>query len=941
MVYELYKLDDSWAQGAEEEEEISSQNKSSLCWSGTHTGFNPLHVAASQGYGSLVIVLLALGIDVMEKTAENTIYRLFTPLHLAAQNGHRHIFEAILYFTKNAAQVKKYVKERLKESDKSGILFSTPVDSAATTFFPRIPSHLLRDVNLYDVDDYGMVEENQVAKSQMNVEAPPEGFIAPLSPNESSEWFNQLLNKKNGDGETALHVATGRGRTEIVQFVFDLALSTHILYLQKEIESINNDDKHGDENLDAQEDGEEEEKDDDKSTDEEDALSDEEAEEEDSNNVHSNPLVSALSKRVRRMRKADQRGRTIGIDEESSRLAGAVLLAAEKSDEHLIAPFAHYTSLLSASVQRILEGAAQNKIHADSAHPSHSSHSNGKSSESNQEKSITDTFNGEGGDFGSNAWNWTSRHSDAASKVLPSWSVIDWHRKEIAHGDLVMHGVVQAGLQRVFNYNYPLPPTSLSALYLLISHSPSHILHCPSYGINRSLWSNSEAESKKSSPSSLFPYISSISLDLNNDGDHPFDYLLEAQADWFEAVHAIAFWHSFVASHFAHHPQYRASPSFHQSYPVVWQLLDACESQASTLDSSSPSSPLFAGIAILLAHIRRYLRFDTDTSATGEGQEGVDFIRVPSPFSLPSDAMLAKLGHKIGDEEKRKQKRREEEDEAGAAPCKLIDTSTIPFTRKFAHLNRENPIQYLLDGSMPPPPSGHPDIGKMEEGASCPLGFKKKTTAPTDAPPSGHPDIGKMAEGATCPLGFKKKTVAPAAPSEEAPPSGHPDISKYPPGAVCPMGFGKKKPVEAASETVNSSSSSNPSTEPPPPAGHPDISKYPPGAVCPMGFGKKKPLEAVSENLNSSASSSSSPSTEPPPPAGHPDISKYPPGAVCPMGFGKKKVTEGTEETSSNSSQTGPSATPSPTPFLFEKIVLLGALGALASLAVYRFFNPS
>ena len=913
LIFDLYKLDDSWTQGADEEEEYLTQHKSSLCWSGTHTGFNPLHIAASQGYGSIVILLLALGVDPMEKTAENTIYRLFTPLHLAAQNGHRHVFEAILYFTKNATEIKKYVKERLKEADKDGSLFSTPVDSAATTFFPRIPSHLLRDVNLYDVDDFGMVEENEVAKAQMNVEAPAEGFIAPLSPNQSSEWFNQLLNKKNGEGETALHVATGRGRTEIVNFICDLALSTNIAFLQSEIESISQRISNGSNTSKADQDENEDEESDDDS---DEGESDEQV-------PTSKDMIALLEKRMSKLRKNEKVSQTIGIDEESSRLAGAVLLAAEKADEHLLAPFVHYSSLLNASVSTLLENARNVQL----------------------------------------TWNWPSSFSEATSRVLPPWSVINWHRKEISHGDVVMHSVVQAGLQRVFNYNYPLPPASLNALYLLISHSPSYVLHCPSFGIPRSIWSDQMPKDAKQNETSFssssavhFPSPSSISLDLNNDGDHPFDYLLEANADWFEALHAIAFWHSFIITHFAHRAGFRASPSLNQSYPVVWQLLDACEAQGVVLETagpSTPSSPLFAGVSILLAHIRRYLRFDTDAKQEGDEENDEshpDLIRVPAPFSLPSPAMVAKLGHSIRLEENRKQRRREEEEEAGAAPCKLIDTSTIPFTRKFANVVREDPIKAQLEGAMPPPPAGHPDIAGMEEGASCPLGFKKRTTTQAmPPPPSGHPDIANMAEGATCPLGFKKKisnnaesTPSASTPSSSnAPPSGHPDIANMAEGATCPLGF-KKRTVPSES------SSSAPSSDPAPPSGHPDISKYPPGAVCPMGFGKKKAPEASTETASSS--SSAPPSSDPAPPSGHPDISKYPPGAVCPMGFGKKKATEastGESTPSKDSSGNTPNGPPSPahpsgTSFLFEKIILLGAVGALASLAIYRFFgSPS
>jgi ankyrin repeat protein len=260
----LHAYDESFVCDEEEEEEKRKEGFSSLSWTDTSIGFNALHLASSIGLSLVSIILMAWGMDVMAVTDGNqdiTVFKRFSPLHLASLHGHLNIFKTILYYLNNADLVSKYVKGMLNSSS-----------SLSASSFPLLPSSFISDapISYRPVYDYygNLISfpEDHVdgLRGSDSINSSISPSIGDISMFKSNNMFNQLLNKRNMDGETVLHVSTYHRRSLIVEWVLSLATAVNGSLIeqcqnQKNVK-VKGDDEEEDDESDIDSDGDGDEK---------------------------------------------------------------------------------------------------------------------------------------------------------------------------------------------------------------------------------------------------------------------------------------------------------------------------------------------------------------------------------------------------------------------------------------------------------------------------------------------------------------------------------------------------------------------------------------------------------------------------------------------------------------------------------------------------------
>jgi len=815
----LYEHDESFICDEEEEAEKLASSLSSFSWGEASVGFNVLHLASSLGLSLTSLILLALGMEPTSSTdsqQELTVFRRFSPLHLAAMQGHVHLFKTFLYYFKNQREIVQYIKRIMKSE--------APISPSS---FPLLPTSFVHNNpqsyrSIYDY--YGNLISQPVnielqAKEELQKALLQQDILGDTSLKTSTEMFNLLLNKRNADGETVLHVAAYHRKSPVIEWILELAkhVNRSVIATMRMSENGLLDD--GDDDDDDE---------DDESTESDDSDSD------DSDSVSaSNPNGKSNRKRKTLEDHLQRKKRWIKVDEENDNGMTALMVASSRGFGEIVALFASYNEFMEREMRYMLDEEAA----LDSSQPSSRSRQQSEDEveayKSLRTHHLQDVFQA---DFGQ----------------------LDKKKSR----DTVLHLACQSQLHRVFNYNYELIEDHYACVYQVITRMPHH-----------------------------------LRLSARNmEGDAALDLLLITAADLFENIYNISLLiHAVNKSRLAEKAQ-RIEPLW-SAYPTLRAFLDACHDGEHAIRSVS----LLQIFAQLNAAQSEVIGTETERISSPSPQAPRRIANIGSPNEsshrhhhvvlkpTPPIEEVVRLGgalYNILDEEIQRA-------ENANAPCKLIDTTLIPNTRKFAHVPRlpKTVISSATSGASP---------------------FDSSSSTGPAEPPAGHPDISKYPLGATCPMGFGKK--AENVPTSQAPPAGHPDVSKYPPGATCPMGFGYKPSTPSPSEgnmqggSATASSSSSASASQAPPAGHPDISKYPPGAVCPMGFGRKSAATTSATHVSESASTSTS--------------------------------TASTTSPASDTPQSHTTSSLRRSIFSYDNIILFGTVGLLAGIALYRFISP-
>jgi ankyrin repeat protein len=847
----------------EEDEEDSSKcpsfKNACLAWSSNFAGLNPLHLASTLGYSRVALILLALGMNPRSQTPAQgpteLLHRAFTSIHLATYHGHLNILHTFLYFLKNSKTLKDYVAAGMKGEHN----------------FEGLPSTYVSDLLAYKpptYDYFGNLIESPSstpfpsATDMKHPEQAVQALVGDTSLTSSTEAFNSLLNRRTGEGDTTLHMAAYHKKSLIVEFILGLAKTTNIAFIHQHLENLSskNGAKTDDESDNDYSEDEAEE------TIESDKLSTvlSTASHCEQSSTSSNSTTStSKSRNAVRLSQMDRKKRIIQVDGPPS--------SHEDEDDDF-----HHGKVYSAFGKASSAATSSLKLS-----PLMISASRGCSEQVASFASYNEALYLEG-------WNMEELKAVGCDSLM-----VDFGRKDERSGDAVLHLACQSQLQRVFNYNYELNMDHYATIYQTVMRMPLQ-----------------------------------VSLEEKNaEGDEALDLLLDPAADLFECLYHVS---RLSALH--------GVESLQVAYPTFHNLLDSChdgshavrtvylsailsqlkrglqeegfvvgdiephhlndatfdlvqklrnptsntqDSATNTLQASpSPSFSSIAGGSLTQSSETRAhwakssSRSDISSSATLS----------PTVF-LPSLELIVSLGEKIYEV----LKMQTDADDAREHSCKLLDTSKIPFTRKFRYVDRR--VRSGANGN------GSSEADEVEERNL----------------PTGHPDLGHVKEGATCPLGFGKGKK-----THTTPVSAGAASSSSTPGFA-----GQYHPSSASSAPLSGSASSTDSA----PSGHPDISKYPPGAVCPMGFGKKR---AVPSNVGSPVL------TSPTPPISA-SASSTTVSAASNGTSSDKSVVEGDRKTNhplTSGYRPGLSSYIS-----FDSVVIIGAVGVLASLAFLRIFQ--
>ena len=184
-------------------------------------GRTVLHAAAARGHLQCLQVLLEASADVNQKNSNQA-----TVLHLAAQNGHRHVLQYLL-----DAGVDKHAKN---------VVGATALHIAAERKHPEVVRYLARSgisltagnqVNataLHIAAEKGYVEVIHAMLQSLQLGNGESGDdpdeVASLSTGPATEALTELLNAKNMNGATALHIVAERGTLQVVECLLEAGI---------------------------------------------------------------------------------------------------------------------------------------------------------------------------------------------------------------------------------------------------------------------------------------------------------------------------------------------------------------------------------------------------------------------------------------------------------------------------------------------------------------------------------------------------------------------------------------------------------------------------------------------------------------------------------------------------------------------------------------------
>jgi ankyrin repeat protein len=976
MIQMLFDYDDSFVCEEEEEEEKRNQGFSSFSWSNSTVGYNALHIASSLGYAEACVALLAMGMDCMtatDETNEFSVYKRFSPLHLASLNNHLHIFQTFLYFLKNRQIVTSYVKKTLKtfETEKSS--------------FSLLPSHFITSTPqiakpIYD--DYGsLVNSQQLEQSRSeNTNFSPDDFIGDIDNSKSFPLFNMLLNKRNADGETPLQVAIYYRRDSIVNWILSLAIHSNTLFLQHygkilvrklfeasqrtsnatETRKIKNTDFDAKlhsitattdpSHLRSSEQESDEEEDSEDASEVSSQCSSSSASSASSSSLpssssHLSPLHNLISplelKQKRILVDLDHYSHSHDsalsqplntsshytsshFNQKKRQSLSPLMIAASRGFPEIVSALLHYHEVMKQQVDIIrmdmlaifeMESSETDMASTEVLNPE--SLSSGLPQGSNPIHSDSHGENGKKEGEGSQQEAASQKPSLSHSKsILPPLDPYLDALEELSEMVLLKldgdAGKKRRKMRRDLDFekkastnndeaHVPLKERSneIESQMPVLSYSKDEsdsVIHLACQSQLQRVF-NYNYEMNDDHYECLYQLVmrGSEEIDIrrrNKDGNFPFDLLLLSPSCFFLSLYNLSLassklgWENFSLLKF---------------YPTLRGMLEAVKEGPHAI-RSIPINALYAQIESFVNSNGIHSDNDKKGSSPGFSHSKTSShlsssfnSSISSPFKisivndiLPIVDSLSKL-----------------ETQASYEDFKFIipsmpllltlatDLHSIIFKQEMVLEEEDAKPCKLIDTTKEPKTLKFWKIkrrslnGNEEEGGARRNDGKDGIQMMVDE--NGKLQAFGEEEGSLKSGGAEKD-------DSDQPPSGHPDISKYPPGSVCPMGFGKKKPTPHQDASSSSSSQTSSSSDQPP-SGHPDVSKYPPGSVCPMGFGKKK-VEPKPDDVDDE----------------------------------QQKKGHASSETHSNRSSTGGWMT-------LDSVIILGATGLIASLALFRLFN--